>query len=144
MEVLGKNLFFVLFGLSGGFVSAAGVFALLTTVRLVNRFAIVTRTASRITRYEDMVIAGVVAGNLLSVYAVYLPGGLMAVGLWGLISGIYVGCFAVALAETIKVMPILARRSRLKEGMGIIILCMASGKAIGSLMYFFFGNFMNY
>lgn len=141
MEMLGKNILFVLFGLSGGAISAAGVFALITTIRLINRFAIVSKTASFIHRYEDVVILGVTAGNLLSVYRFGLPGGLWGCGLWGILSGVYVGCFSVALAETIKVMPILTRRSRLKQGMGVIILSLAVGKCLGGLMYYFMGNF---
>lgn len=141
MEMLGKNILFVLFGLSGGAFSAAGIFALITTLRLLNRFAVVTKTASFIQRYEDVVIFGVTVGNLLSVYRFGLPGGLWGCGLWGFLSGMYVGCFSVALAETIKAMPILTRRSRLKQGMGVIILCLAIGKCLGGLMYYFFGDF---
>lgn len=124
-------------GLSAGLITAAGIFALITSIRIVNRFTIVTRTGKYTHLFENLVIVGVTVGNIMAVYDVVIPWGTIGVGLYGILSGMYVGCFAVALAETIQVIPILVRRGRLKEGMGIIIICMALGKAIGGLFYFF-------
>ena len=124
-------------GLSAGMITAAGIFALITSIRIVNRFTIATRTGKYTHLFENLVIVGVTAGNIMAVYDVVIPWGTIGVGVYGILSGMYVGCFAVALAETIQVIPILVRRGRLKEGMGIIIICMALGKAIGGLFYFF-------
>ncbi len=124
-------------GLSAGMITAAGIFALITSIRIVNRFTIVTKTGKYTHLFENLVIVGVTVGNIMAVYDVVIPWGTIGVGLYGILSGMYVGCFAVALAETIQVIPVLVRRGRLKEGMGIIIICMALGKAIGGLFYFF-------
>lgn len=124
-------------GIASGMITAAGIFALITSIRVVNRFAVVSNTGKHLHFYENTVIAGVTIGNIMAVYDVTIP--LRSAGIvpYGILSGMYIGCFVVALAETIQVIPILARRSRLKQGLGIIIICMALGKAIGGLFYFF-------
>lgn len=132
-----ETVIVALSGLSAGMITAAGIFALITSIRVVNRFAIVTKTGKYTHLFEDFVIVGVTVGNIMAVYDVVIPWGAIGVGLYGILSGMYLGCFVVALAETIQVIPILVRRGRLKEGMGIIIICMALGKAIGGLIYFF-------
>jgi stage V sporulation protein AB len=60
--------------------------------------------------------------------------GLLAVGLF---SGIYVGCFAMALAELLKVIPIFALRARLVQGMPYVVLAIALGKSLGSFYQMF-------
>lgn len=136
MQIL-KLILLGLFGAAGGMVSAAGLFALITTVGIVNRFAKVTHTASHERLYEDMIIIGATIGNLLSVYRWTLHLGNWFVGLFGLIAGMYVGVLVVCLAETLKALPIFIRRARITAGIGYIILFLALGKGVGSLIYLF-------
>ncbi len=46
---------------------------------------------------------------------------------------------ALAIAEMLDSIPIFARRMKFRHGVGIVILCMAIGKTIGSLIYFING-----
>lgn len=46
------------------------------------------------------------------------------------------GSFAVCLAETVKAIPVLVRRTRIAGGLGWAVLCIALGKGIGSLVYY--------
>ena len=59
--------------------------------------------------------------------------------IYGLFAGIFVGCLALAIAEMLDSIPIFARRMKFRHGVGIVILCMAIGKTIGSLIYFWNG-----
>ena len=43
----------------------------------------------------------------------------------------------LAIAEMLDSIPIFARRSKFRHGIGIAIFCMALGKTLGSLLYFF-------
>lgn len=122
--------------LGGGAVSAAGIFAIITSVGLINRYAKVTNTARNIRLYEDMIILGATLGNIWLLYEIQLPLGIPGVMVFGLISGIYVGSFAVCLAETVKAIPVLVRRTRIAGGIGWLVLCIALGKGIGSLVYY--------
>ncbi len=55
---------------------------------------------------------------------------------FGLFSGMFVGCLALAIAEMLDSFPILARRVSFRHGLGFAILSMAFGKIFGSIWYF--------
>ena len=44
---------------------------------------------------------------------------------------------AVSIAESLNVTAVLGRRARLHYGLGVLILCFAVGKALGSLLFFY-------
>ena len=149
-----RRVFAILVGSTYGFLSAAGVFTVLVTVGLVPRFAGRTHTASRTYLYEEMVIWGTLFGCFVSVFeercGVYrwlslgLPGHealLQAAGrgvlcFMSLFAGMFVGCLALAIAEMLDGLPILARRIRFHGGIYFVIFSMALGKLAGALFYF--------
>ena len=57
----------------------------------------------------------------------------------GLIAGIFVGCWAMALAEILNVFPIFVRRTKIVKAVPYLVLSIAIGKGIGSLIYFVMG-----
>lgn len=120
-------------GLCGGILVAGGLFAFLAMIGVVTRLAAGTSTAKYVLFYEDMALLGGTAGNLFYLYWFSLPLGKMFLGLYGIGSGIYVGCLAAALAEVINMLPVLSERVRLKKGMVGIMVMFALGKAAGSL-----------
>ena len=58
--------------------------------------------------------------------------------IFGLMAGVYVGSFAVCLAENIKAIPVFVRRTRMASGLGWLILALALGKGIGGLIYYLY------
>lgn len=124
-------------GLSSGLMIAAGVFTVLLTVGLIPRFAGKTHTGSKVQYYEDAVILGSIAGNLISVFRIRIPLGIIGGLIFGLGAGIFVGSLAIAIAEMLDGIPISIRRIKLKKGLGLAILSMALGKGLGSFLYFF-------
>ena len=54
----------------------------------------------------------------------------------GPVSGIFIGTFLICLAETVKVLPILAHRVKLKKCLGFVVLFIAIGKMVGHLVYY--------
>lgn len=72
-----KSVFMAVFGLSFGFLVSAGVFTVLISVGLVPRFAGKTHTSKKVFLYEEMVVAGTLFGNFISVFDVFLPCGGM-------------------------------------------------------------------
>lgn len=149
-----KTLFLVITGACYGLLSSAGVFTVLAAVGLVPRFAGKTHTAGKIILYEEAVIFGTITGTILSVFSRYCQfgawwqdrfpgylGALNAIGviwqaLFGLFAGMFVGCLALAIAEILDSIPILARRISFRHGMGLAIISMAIGKLCGSVFYF--------
>lgn len=127
----------ILIGLSGGVIVAGGMFTALFTVGLIPRFAGKTHTGSYVMIYETAVIFGTILGNIVSMYHTSLPFGNVTMAFYGLFSGIFVGCLALAIAEAFNGIPIFARRINFRRGLGIGILALAFGKFVGNMLYFF-------
>ena len=66
-------------GLSSGFIVAGGVIALIVGLGIITRYAGITHTGQKVWLYEDAVLLGGLAGNILTVYRV--NAGLGSVGL---------------------------------------------------------------
>ncbi len=125
-----------LLGLSAGGVIAAGVFAFLAIIGVFPRLMGRTGT-KRILLYETLIILGGSLGNVSDLYEIPIRiGGNVVLGIFGLASGIFVGCLVMSLAETLKALPVINRRIRLAVGLQYVILSVALGKLVGSLVYF--------
>jgi len=133
-----KQLILAIVGLSSGVAVAAGTFAAITGIGVVPRFADRTHTAKHIIWYEDCAALGGIIGNLVYLYQIRIPGGITVIILYGLGSGIFVGCMVMALAEILNVIPIFTRRLRITKGLSFLIIAMALGKIFGSLFQFLY------
>lgn len=158
-----ETVFMAILGACAGFGVSGGVFTTLIAIGLIPRFAGKTHTAQHIFFYEEMVVCGTLFGGIVTVFFPFLQihewvgsswtqngafyEGLLSGSLYpvlgtlillvfGLFAGIFVGCLALAIAEMLDTIPIFARRSGFRHGIGIAILCMAIGKTFGSLIYF--------
>ncbi len=142
-----KMILLILAGASYGLLAAAGVFTVLAAVGLVPRFAGKTHTGDRVFLYEEAVVAGTIVGGAASLFGDAWTGkgpvgtfaaalGVSFLAVFGLFCGMFVGCLALAIAEMLDSIPILARRVFLRHGIGLAILSMAIGKLVGSLYYF--------
>lgn len=149
-----RTFFLIILGTSYGLLAAAGVFTVLVAVGLIPRFAGKTHTAKNVVLYEEMVIFGTLTGCALSVFSRYCQIGLwwqqhfpqyltvqqtagaVFQGIFGIFSGMFIGCLALAIAEMLDSIPIFSRRISFRHGLGIAILSMAAGKICGSLVYF--------
>ena len=108
-------------GLAAGLAVASGVFALITILGVIPRMTDRFGLASRTYPMETVIMLGGTAGNLLLIYEPHIP------------FGVYIGCLSMALAEVLKVIPILCTRTKLQHGIAIIITAMAIGKCLGTL-----------
>ena len=117
---------------------AGGLFALIIALGVVADFADRTHTARYILWYEDAVAAGGILGNLMSVYAISLSLGSLGAGVFGIFAGVFVGAWAMALTEIINIIPIFARRLDLRRGLELLVLSMALGRTIGSLLFYYY------
>ncbi|WP_167955014.1 stage V sporulation protein AB [Anaerosporobacter faecicola] len=129
-----ENSILALIGFAGGLIVAGGVFAFITLLGVVNRLASKTGTAKHIVLYENMVIIGGILGNSWFVYQWRLPFGVIGLLCYGLFSGIFIGCQAMALAEVLNVIPVFSKRVRIHYGMPYIVASIACGKAIGAYL----------
>ena len=123
-------------GFCTGAVVAAGLFAFVVTIGLVVRIIAKCHLAGRSRLFEDCIAIGATFGNLYYFNEWPLPGGNCFLAVFGLFSGMYVGCLVMALAETVNALPVMSRRLRLTVGLQYLILGVAIGKAVGALIYF--------
>ena len=130
------ELFLALIGMSAGIVVAGGLFSFIVELGVIADFADRTHTADKILLYEDVVAAGAVLGNLFQIFEIHLPGQMFLLALFGVLSGVFVGCWAMALAEILNVFPIFMRRARIVRYLVVFILMTALGKGLGDALFF--------
>ena len=135
-----RQILMAIIGLSSGFTVAGGIFAFIVGLGIIPRFAGRTHTAHRILWYEDCVLAGGALGNLMYIYQLPVHLGKIGLGFYGLFGGMFVGAWAMALAEIVNTIPIFERRIKLREGLTAMIISMAIGRSLGAILYFFQGG----
>lgn len=139
-------------GLSAGVAAAGGLFAFIVELGVVADFADRTHTGDRLLFYETCVALGGILGNLFYVFgigsasaaeriaeAALYPAGSGLLGIFGIFSGIFVGCWAMALAEILNVFPVFMRRARIVRYIAAFTISVAVGKGLGSGLFFFRG-----
>lgn len=132
-----SQIILAVIGLSSGALVAGGLFSFIVSLGVVSDFADRTHTGNHILLYENAIILGAIWGNLISMYRVPPPESQILLGIFGLLAGVFVGCWAMALAEVLNVFPIFVRRIKLVKCIPYIIVSIAVGKGIGAVIYFF-------
>lgn len=135
-----KYIVMALTAFGGGAVISAAVFALIASTGVITRMAGKTHTAKHVRTYETAVVIGGILWNVIWVFSVRIP--LKAEIYQSLqfvmsfAQGIFVGCLAVSLAEALNATAIFARRVKLKVGLSFVILAVAVGKVLASVIQF--------
>ena len=135
-----KYIVMALTAFGGGAVISAAVFALIASTGVITRMAGKTHTAKYVRTYETAVVIGGILWNVIWVFSVRIPlkaeiyQSLQFV--MSLAQGIFVGCLAVSLAEALNATAIFARRVKLKAGLSFVILAVAVGKVLASVIQF--------
>ena len=124
----------VLIGLAGGIVVGGGLVALLVVLDIVPRLSQLARSAMRVRDFEAAIVTGVLFWTWADFFAwkIGLPS-FVAV-LFGALAGCFVGMLAAALTEVLNVLPITAKRLGLGSYMVWLLMAMAFGKIVGSLI----------
>lgn len=131
------NLILSFLGLSAGLGIAAGLFSFLVALGTISDFADRTHTGKYVVLYEDFIVAGGILGNLFWVFEVDWISMSWILPVYGLFSGIFVGCWSMALADVLNIFPIFIRRAKITTGIAALIVAMAFGKSLGALLFFF-------
>lgn len=134
-----RQIILAILGLSGGMIVAGGLFGFIVSLGVISDFADRTHTGKNIRLYERMLALGGGLGNIIYVYQIPISLGAWMLSVFGLFAGVFLGCWAMALEETLNVFPIFMRRAKLVGCIPYIILSIAIGKGIGSLIYFLSG-----
>lgn len=131
-----QQILLCIIGLSSGIIVAGGLFSFIIELGIISDFADRTHTGEHVLLYEDATALGGILGNMFFIFQIAIPHGGWLLPVLGLLGGIFVGCWAMALAEVLNVFPVFIRRIRLTSCIPWAILGIALGKGIGALVFF--------
>lgn len=126
-------------GLSAGVAVAGGLFSFIVELGVIADFADRTHTGDKVFFYEDCTALGGILGNMIYVFHARIPAGDWGLGIFGIFAGIFVGCWAMALAEILNLFPVFMRRARIVRYMSAFVISLAVGKGLGACLFFFQG-----
>ena len=125
-----SELIAAIIGLSGGMVVATALAAFIIGLGIIH-------TGHNLLLYEDALILGTFLGNIFYLYQFHLPLGQWGLAVIGIFFGMFLGSWIIALGEVVNVFAIMARRVGLTKGVGLVVLSIAIGKTLASLIQFF-------
>ena len=136
---MSEKIFLGFLGFGSGLIIAGGVVGLMISLSIIPRFAALTRTADQVLLYEDLTLLGTALGNAFQIFRLRIPLGTPFLILFGGFSGIFLGAWIIALSELADIVPIFTRRIRFTQGLPLVIFCLAIGKTLGNLYFYFHG-----
>ncbi|MDE7366667.1 MAG: stage V sporulation protein AB [Lachnospiraceae bacterium] len=132
-----KYILMAIIGLAAGGVIAGAYVAFIASLGVYTRLEGWAKTGKKTLRIETLILLGTTLGNLMTLYEIPIPVGQVGLAVCGLFFGMFTGCLAAALADVVKLFPILCRRVGLRKGLPYIIAAVGIGKAVGNWLQFF-------
>ncbi len=133
-----ENALFLGFCFIAGSAISAGFVAFITLLGVFQKLIEKYKTAKYIKVIELAIISGVSFFNLVFLFNLSLPFGIWGFSVLNLFGGIFVGCLAGALAETLNIFPILSRRFKIRKRLPYVLIAAALGKACASIIQLLF------
>lgn len=132
-----KTCLMIVLGLAAGGAIAGAYVAFLASLGVYTRLESWANQGKHTMWLETLILFGTTVGNLLTLYEIPIHLGQIGLAVSGLFFGIFIGCLAGALADVVKLFPILCRRVSLRKGLPYIIVAVGAGKLAGSWIQFF-------
>lgn len=133
-----KETLFILFCTTAGGAISAGYVAFITLLGVFQKLAEKIKAYKNSRTIENLIILGVTTGNLIYLFNLNLhPYGEWGLFIFVLIGGIFTGCLAGALAETLNVFPIISRRFSIRVYLPYVLIAAAFGKLAGSFIHLY-------
>ena len=130
-----KFALLILIGVSAGITVGSAAAAFITLLEFVPRLTQITETKDYIKLYEYTLTIGATISSFIyfSTFSFRLNKYFCIIV--GLIMGMFVGLFASALAEVLNVVPVFAKKFKIKHELKFVIAALMFGKVMGSLLY---------
>ncbi|GAB2697227.1 stage V sporulation protein AB [Paenibacillus thermoaerophilus] len=136
MKDAAETLLLIVLGLSGGLAVGGGMVSLLVVLDLIPRVMQLSGLTGRykaVHLFEGAIVAGVLYWTAADFNGWALPLSPVFALPTGLLQGVFIGMLAAALTEVLNVLPIMAKRLNLAQGIGWLLMAMVFGKVAGSL-----------
>ncbi len=132
------NIILILIALGGGIAVGTALSAFLAILQIIPRLLQLTNTNNYIRLYYWTIIISTTIFNVLYLFDYSISINKYITIIIGLIYGVFIGLLSSALAEVLNVMPILAKKFKIKDNLKYTIYALMFGKVIGSFYYFIF------
>lgn len=131
-------LIIIVFG--GGVAVGSAASAFITILQIVPRLVQLTDTKKQIKIYEFCIILGLILFVLVyfSDFSIELP--KIFIVFIGLFYGIFIGLLSSALAEVLNVIPVMAKKLKIKDRLNYIVWALMGGKVVGALYFWIFNS----
>lgn len=123
---------------SSGVVTGGALAAVIALVGFIPRLINLTESHKFLNLYENLFIAGTLLFPFAYFLNFYTIIHTVFVMILGLIFGTFLGIFNAALAETLNVIPIIAKKFKMKKNLKPIFYSLVIGKVLGSIYYFLY------
>ncbi len=130
-----KNIFSIVAVFGGGVTVGSAAAAFITLLQIVPRLIQITETQDYVKLYQYVMVSGFVLFTFIYFSNFHVGLNKIFVGLIGLVFGIFIGLFSSALAEVLNVVPVLAKKFKLKDSLKYVIGALILGKVTGSIYY---------
>lgn len=133
MKIVLFNIAEMIIGLSSGLIIGSAFIALLTFLGIIPRLIQLSQSSHLINIYAIPLVSGTLFGTYLTFTYSSFSINPAAIGIWGLIHGVFNGMLAAALVEVLNVFPILSRRIGIEKYIRLLLMAVVFGKIFGSL-----------
>lgn len=132
-----KEGLMIILGLAAGGAIAGAYVAFLASLGIYTRLEGWANAGNKTILIETLILLGSTAGNLITLYDIPVPFGTVGLMISGVLFGMFTGCLAGALADVVKLFPVLCRRTGIRHGLPYVIVAVGLGKMIGTFAQFF-------
>ena len=133
-----KNILLMLIALSGGITAGSAAAAFLALLEVIPRLMQISDTRNYIKLYQGVLTFGFVLFTLIYFTEFHLNLSKYVAIPSGFLYGMFIGIFSSALAEVLNVIPVLAKKLKLRDHLVYVIYTLMAGKVIGSIFYWIY------
>ena len=130
-----KNILLMLIALAGGITAGSAAAAFLALLEVIPRLMQISDTRNYIKLYQWVLTFGFVLFTLIYFTEFHLNLSKYVAIPSGFLYGMFIGIFSSALAEVLNVIPVLAKKLKLRDHLVYVIYTLMAGKVIGSIFY---------
>lgn len=136
-----KAIIATVVGFAGGLLVGGGMAALFTLLQIIPRLLHAAKCKPGIRLMPISIMAGSAAASLISLGWLRVNPGKPALLLIAVLMGGFVGMLAMALAEALQMLTITVRHAAISRAAILLIIGMAGGKLLGSILYWIIPGF---
>lgn len=133
-----KNILLMLIALAGGLTAGSAAAAFLALLEVIPRLIQISDTRNYIKLYQGVLTFGFVLFTLIYFTDFHLNLSKYVAIPSGFLYGMFIGIFSSALAEVLNVIPVLAKKLKIRDHLVYVIYTLMAGKVIGSIFYWIY------